>query len=310
MNYFEQNQDEMQRVIETEVDVSVEKEGYILVGRIDLLLGGDGKLELLDFKSSERPTNSPLLIAEYERQLCTYAHILEQRYGKRPDRLLLYWTGEARKADALMEFPYRPELVDAAGLHFDSVVGKIRAGDFVVLAPPEAKICKECDLRRYCVQDGLIKGDIIQGEDGGSPPAFNGGCHADELVPAGIKLTQRHILFNGAFQDGGHGEFARNMQTPVPQMAQARTEIEAEQLADRHAKIGIAVCVNREPFDVGDRGLSDHPFDRRARLPLMQDKGLVVDNAPLIQDMRIDAHRVLRPAAHGPEPDDCRRCTL
>jgi len=24
--------------------------------------------------------------------LCTYAHILEQRYGKRPDRLLLYWT--------------------------------------------------------------------------------------------------------------------------------------------------------------------------------------------------------------------------
>ena len=39
MNYFRQNQEEMQRVIETEVDVSVEKDGYILTGKVDLLLG-------------------------------------------------------------------------------------------------------------------------------------------------------------------------------------------------------------------------------------------------------------------------------
>ena len=39
MNYFRQNQEEMQRVIETEVDVSVEKDGYILTGKIDLLMG-------------------------------------------------------------------------------------------------------------------------------------------------------------------------------------------------------------------------------------------------------------------------------
>src|SRR5207245_2693525 len=39
MNYFLQNQDEMKRVIETEVDVSLEKDGYILVGKVDLLLG-------------------------------------------------------------------------------------------------------------------------------------------------------------------------------------------------------------------------------------------------------------------------------
>ena len=41
----------MQRVVETEVDVSVEKDGYILTGKVDLLLGGDGKLEILDFKT-------------------------------------------------------------------------------------------------------------------------------------------------------------------------------------------------------------------------------------------------------------------
>ena len=46
MNYYRQNRDEMRRVIQTEVDVSLEKDGYILSGKIDLLLGGDGKLEL------------------------------------------------------------------------------------------------------------------------------------------------------------------------------------------------------------------------------------------------------------------------
>jgi DNA helicase-2/ATP-dependent DNA helicase PcrA len=106
MNYFNQNKEEMKRVIETEVDVSVEKDCYILSGKVDLLMGGDGLLELLDFKTSPKPKNAPELLASYERQLCTYAHILERRYGKRPDRLLLYWTSEPLKKDALMQFPY------------------------------------------------------------------------------------------------------------------------------------------------------------------------------------------------------------
>jgi DNA helicase-2/ATP-dependent DNA helicase PcrA len=87
MSYVLQNWEDMKRVVETEVDVSVEKEGYILTGKVDLLLGGDGKLELLDFKTSPRPMESQPLLKSYEGQLCTYAHILETRYGKRPDRL-------------------------------------------------------------------------------------------------------------------------------------------------------------------------------------------------------------------------------
>jgi len=157
LNYFYQNQDEMQRVIETEVDVSVEKEDYILIGKIDLLMGGDGRLELLDFKTSPKPVDSPELLATYERQLCTYAHILEKRYGKRPDRLLLYWTAEEKKSEALMQFPYRRELVDEAARDFDSVVRKIKSKDFQIITVPESKICKECDLRSYCVNEGTIK---------------------------------------------------------------------------------------------------------------------------------------------------------
>src|SRR3989442_13532763 len=39
MNYFRQNQEEMRRVIQKEVDVSIEKNGYILAGKADLLFG-------------------------------------------------------------------------------------------------------------------------------------------------------------------------------------------------------------------------------------------------------------------------------
>lgn len=156
LNYFSQNRDEIRRVIQTEVDVSLEKDGYILTGKVDLLMGGDGKLELLDFKTSERSTD-PGLLAAYEDQLCTYAHILEQRHGRRPERLLLYWTAEPNKRDALTEFPYRPDKVADASRRFDIVIRKIQAGDFRVVKVPERKVCKECDLKNYCIQDGLIR---------------------------------------------------------------------------------------------------------------------------------------------------------
>jgi DNA helicase-2/ATP-dependent DNA helicase PcrA len=156
MNYFQQNQSEMSRVIQTEVDVSLEKDNYILAGKVDLLLGGDGKLELLDFKTSPRPTQSPDLIQAYERQLCTYAHILERRHRHHVDRLMLYWTSEPLKKDALMVLPYDPRRVDEAGRHFDDTVRRIQAQDFTVHTPPETAICKECDLRMLCHAEGVI----------------------------------------------------------------------------------------------------------------------------------------------------------
>ena len=157
LNYVHQNRDQMARVIDTEVDVSVEKTDYILTGKIDLLLGGDGKLELLDFKSQVRPDRDDSYLGVYVKQLQLYAHILEQRYGKRPDRLLLYWTGEASREDALMVFPYEPAKVAEAGRHFDAVIAKITGREFAVRKAPEPKICKECDFKTYCYRQGTIK---------------------------------------------------------------------------------------------------------------------------------------------------------
>jgi len=78
-NYPDLNEAQ-RRLIQTEVDVSLEKDGYILIGKVDLLMGQDNKLELLNFKTSERSTD-PALLATYKDQLCTYAHVLERRQG-------------------------------------------------------------------------------------------------------------------------------------------------------------------------------------------------------------------------------------
>lgn len=156
MNYFRQNKNEMHRIIATEVDVSLEKDNYILAGKVDLLLNGTGNLELLDFKTRPRPKASPELITAYEKQLCTYAHILERRYGKQVDKMFLYWTSEANKKDALMPVPFRKEQLDLAGRDFDSTVHKIQSKMFSIDSPPEAEICKECDLRALCSSEGII----------------------------------------------------------------------------------------------------------------------------------------------------------
>jgi len=111
---------------------------------------------LLDFKSQPRPAHDDARLDTYYKQLCIYAHILEQRYGRTPERLMLYWTGEERKADALMVFPYHREVITEAGVHFDQIVTQILQKNFAVVRPPEQKVCLECDLRTYCIKQGTI----------------------------------------------------------------------------------------------------------------------------------------------------------
>jgi DNA helicase-2/ATP-dependent DNA helicase PcrA len=159
--YFHNNRHEMTRVVETEVDVSLEKEGYILTGAVDLLLADDGSLEVLDFKSQPRPDDGDRVLRTYYQQLCIYAHILEQHRGRQPDRLLLYWTAERTRDRALMSFDYRPDDVADAVAHFDAVVAEVQAQHFDVLQLPPRTICKECDFRSYCVSTGTIDPKVI-----------------------------------------------------------------------------------------------------------------------------------------------------
>ncbi len=149
--YFQNNKDLLKRVIDTEVDVSVEKDDYIITGKVDLLLGKDNKLEVLDFKSQPRPDSRDSILERYSKQINLYAYILKERYKKEPERLYIYWTAEDKRKDALMEIDYDPKLVEEAGKHFDSVAKCILNRNFGIQnLPDKTKVCKECDFKFYC----------------------------------------------------------------------------------------------------------------------------------------------------------------
>jgi len=81
------------------------------------------------------------------------------------DRLLLYWTSEPRKEEALMVLPYDPRKVEEAGRYFDETIRRIQAQEFEVRVPPEPAICKECDLRLLCHAEGILgTGDMGRAE--------------------------------------------------------------------------------------------------------------------------------------------------
>lgn len=112
INYALQNREEIQHAIGAEVNVAVDRGEYILTGRIDLLIERESRLEVLDFKTARRPSLSDDILLDYERQLYAYASAVERRYGKKPGKLSIYWTGEELKENALMEFPYSSEAVE------------------------------------------------------------------------------------------------------------------------------------------------------------------------------------------------------
>ncbi len=57
-----------------------------------------------------------------------------------------------------MEMRYSEEDVEEAGIYFDEVVKKIKEENFKVsISPDTKKVCKECDFRFYCSQNGIIK---------------------------------------------------------------------------------------------------------------------------------------------------------
>ena len=159
MNYFRQNSELLNKICETEIDVSVEKDDYIITGKIDLLLGQNGKFEVLDFKTQPKPEASAKpIIDKYFKQLCLYANILQERYNRPVEKMYIYWTSEEKRKDALMEFKYSDKDLHETELYFDSVVQRIRDKAFKVGKVPDAdKVCKECDFRFYCSKDEITK---------------------------------------------------------------------------------------------------------------------------------------------------------
>ena len=135
---------------EAEVDVSFVRPDYIIEGKVDLITGKDNTVEIVDFKSEQKPDvnfdNERL--EHYRRQLNIYAYLVEQRTGHKVSKMHLYYTGE-ESSNPRISFPYTKTAIEGTIAAFDDTAKRIMKKDFNHCAS-DSKTCKNCDFRFYC----------------------------------------------------------------------------------------------------------------------------------------------------------------
>ena len=148
--YAERMDGKWETVQQAEVDVSLVKEDYIIDGKIDLVKGVDGTVEIVDFKSERKPDMVKMRdrLEHYRRQLQIYAYLIEQRTGQKVSKMHLYYTAE-ENGNPMITYPYTRTAIDSTVAAFDDTVHKILKKDFNHRCD-DAKTCRNCDFRYYC----------------------------------------------------------------------------------------------------------------------------------------------------------------
>lgn len=149
IRYLKANQESLDRVLDTEVEVTEELDRYVLNGRVDLIRGDDDAIEMIDFKAQQRRDVGEEY-DHYRDQLAFYWHLLRERYGRRPDRAVLYFTGEDQAESARVEVDLSKSDIDDVIHRFDETAQKILGEEFELGAYPPRATCRACDFKFYC----------------------------------------------------------------------------------------------------------------------------------------------------------------
>ena len=150
LRYVERQHGNWSAIQQAEVDVSLVQPDYIIEGKIDLVKGENGTVELVDFKSEKKPDMEKMRerLEHYRRQLHIYAYLIEQRTGQKVSKMHLYYTGE-ENGNPMISFPYTKSAIDGTVAAFDDTVHKILKKDFRSCSN-DPRTCSNCDFRHYC----------------------------------------------------------------------------------------------------------------------------------------------------------------
>lgn len=154
LDYVEKTQGNWERIKEAEVDVSLVNDKYILTGKIDLIRGENGTVEIIDFKTSKKPEmhdpEENVMIERYRRQLELYAHIVEERYGYKVSQVHLYYTNTtASQGNPYISWRRDQLPMEKTIRSFDATVNRIEKKDFRLPKRP-GKLCENCDMNHFC----------------------------------------------------------------------------------------------------------------------------------------------------------------
>ncbi|WP_207745349.1 ATP-dependent helicase [Clostridium tyrobutyricum] len=147
-NYFENSQDMWGNIREAEVQLSYPMDDFILNGQVDMLKGEGDTVEIVDFKTGDKPSSmTDSMLRSYEKQLQVYAHLVEQKYGVEVSKMKLYYLSAAE--DPIIAFEKDNERISDMMEEFSDVVKKIKSHEFNTRTS-DTSICKDCDMRYYC----------------------------------------------------------------------------------------------------------------------------------------------------------------
>lgn len=150
LRYVERQNGDWSLIQQAEVDVSLVKPDYIIEGKIDLVKGENGTVEIVDFKSEKKPDMVKMAerLEQYRRQLHVYAHLIEERTGQKVSKMHLYYTGEENGVPTIT-YPYTKSAIEGTIAAFDDTVHKIMKKDYRQCTN-NAETCRNCDFRFYC----------------------------------------------------------------------------------------------------------------------------------------------------------------
>ena len=147
-NYFDNSKDMWENIREAEVRLSYPTHEYILNGQIDMLKGQGDTVEIVDFKTGDKPTNmTDEILMNYEKQLQVYANLVEQKYGVEVSKMKLYYLSAAD--NPIISFEKDDKRIGEMMEEFTDVVRKIENHDYSTRTK-DTSICKDCDMRYYC----------------------------------------------------------------------------------------------------------------------------------------------------------------
>lgn len=147
-NYFNNSKDMWQNIREAEVRLSYPNDDYILNGQVDMLKGKGDTVEIVDFKTGDKPKSmSDSMLRSYEKQLQVYAHLVEQKYGVKVSQMKLYYLSATE--DPVIVFKKDEKRISDMMEEFSDVVRKIESHDYSTRTK-DTSICKDCDMRYYC----------------------------------------------------------------------------------------------------------------------------------------------------------------
>lgn len=156
LRYRDRNTDKWHRIKAAEVDVSLVKDEYILKGAIDLIEGENGTVEIIDFKSGDKPdVNSTAphtrkQLEQYRRQLEIYAHLVHERTGQEVSKMHLYYP-KVEAGIPTITFPFKADTISQTIAVFDEVVRNIESKNFDIGQTQKTeKLCGGCDMRFHC----------------------------------------------------------------------------------------------------------------------------------------------------------------